>query len=151
MKRKGWVGEKERHKLASKGISTRQARYSVGREYTDEDSNTRSVRRRQIIKDVREFGKEDPDSLFYQPTYEEEFESQGKCRDTTGLADKHKVTEKDVDKQQLKIGIEIEMEHTNDPKVAKKIALDHLSEIPDYYTRLVRMEKDAEIHEKRVV
>jgi predicted nucleotidyltransferase len=50
----------------------------------------------------------------------------------------------DFDREQLKIGIEIEMEHTNDPELAKEIAMDHLSEIPDYYTRLKAMEKQAE-------
>ena len=54
----------------------------------------------------------------------------------TGLADKRGVTEQDVDQEQLKIGIKVEMEHTDDPKVAKKIALDHLAEEPQYYTKL---------------
>ena len=43
----------------------------------------------------------------------------------------------------LVIGMGIEMEHTDDPKVALDIALDHLTEIPDYYTRLDKMEKEA--------
>jgi hypothetical protein len=47
-------------------------------------------------------------------------------------------------KDQLQIGIQVEMEHTSDPKTAKKIALDHLKEIPDYYTRLTEMEAEAE-------
>lgn len=44
--------------------------------------------------------------------------------------------EKDVDPYQLQLGIEEEMEHTNDRKVAKKIALDHLGEDKKYYTKL---------------
>lgn len=32
-------------------------------------------------------------------------------------------------------GIEVEMEHTNDPKVALEIAMDHLTEDPEYYTK----------------
>ena len=60
-----------------------------------------------------------------------------------GLADKKKFTEADVDPNELAMGIKVEMEHTTDPEVAKKIALDHLSEIPDYYTRLAKMEKEA--------
>lgn len=63
--------------------------------------------------------------------------------DMTGYADKNGTTEKDVDAQQLDMGIKIEMEHTNDPDVAKQIALDHLTEIPDYYTRLERLEEEA--------
>ena len=52
---------------------------------------------------------------------------------------------KDVkhDPKQLKMGIEVEMEHTTNPVVSRKIALDHLKEIPDYYTRLDKMEKAA--------
>ena len=49
------------------------------------------------------------------------------------LATKHKVK-----KDQLKKGIEVEKEHTTDEKVAAKIALDHLAEDPDYYTKLTK-------------
>lgn len=47
------------------------------------------------------------------------------------------------DPEQLKRGIEVEKEHTDDPEVAKQIAKAHLLEIPDYYTRLDKMEADA--------
>jgi len=46
--------------------------------------------------------------------------------------------------KQLAMGLEVEMEHTDDPKVALEIAMDHLTELPDYYTRLNDMEADAE-------
>ena len=39
---------------------------------------------------------------------------------------------------QIKKGIEVEMEHTDDPKVALKIALDHLKEDPKYYDKLIK-------------
>lgn len=48
-----------------------------------------------------------------------------------------------IRKKELLAGIKVEMEHTNDPKIAERIALDHLEEIPDYYTRLLKMEKQA--------
>jgi len=48
-----------------------------------------------------------------------------------------------VDPEQLRIGIKVEMEHTDDPQIAEKIARDHLMEISDYYTRLIKMEKEA--------
>ena len=48
------------------------------------------------------------------------------------------------DKEQLKKGIGVEMEHTTNSLIARKIAWDHLAEIDDYYTRLAKMEKDAE-------
>ena len=57
------------------------------------------------------------------------------------------------DVEQLRRGLEVELEHglrdlfTNvsddDPVVTGKIALAHLNEFPDYYTRLERMEEEA--------
>jgi hypothetical protein len=57
------------------------------------------------------------------------------------------------DIEQLRRGMDVELEHglhdllTNvtdsDPVVTGKIALAHLKEFPDYYTRLARMEDEA--------
>lgn len=47
------------------------------------------------------------------------------------------------DQNQLLKGIEVEFEHTQNSDLAKKIAKDHLVEIPDYYNRLERMEEKA--------
>jgi hypothetical protein len=57
------------------------------------------------------------------------------------------------DVEQFRIGMNVELEHglhdarTNvsddDPHVTGKIALAHLNEFPDYYTRLERMEGEA--------
>lgn len=66
------------------------------------------------------------------------------CLDGVGLSDKKHFSEQDADRNQLEMGIKIEMEHTDDPNIAKKIALDHLAEIPDYYSRLNKMEKEVE-------
>lgn len=55
------------------------------------------------------------------------------------LAHKHKVPVKQIEGQ-LKKGIEVELEHTNDKKLAREIAKDHLFELPDYYDRLDKME-----------
>lgn len=41
---------------------------------------------------------------------------------------------------QLKKGIQIELEHTQDEKVAEEIAMDHLWEDPDYYDKLEKIE-----------
>lgn len=43
-----------------------------------------------------------------------------------------------VNPNELSTGIQIEMEHTNDPLVAKEIAMDHLTEDPEYYSKLVK-------------
>ena len=53
------------------------------------------------------------------------------------------ITEKDVDPEELRLGITIEYEHTDDPEISRQISLDHLSEFPDYYTRLIEMEAEA--------
>lgn len=60
-----------------------------------------------------------------------------------GKARSKGVTEEQVDPEQLKMGIEVELEHTDNRHKAKQIALDHLAEIKDYYTRLKRLEEDA--------
>lgn len=65
-------------------------------------------------------------------------------RNPGGLAEKKGVTEKDVDAKQLTMGIKVELEHTKDEAHAAAIALDHLAEMPDYYTRLKQMEQEAE-------
>ena len=58
------------------------------------------------------------------------------------------------DVEQFRMGMDVELEHgavdpqTNvtddDPLVTGKIALAHLNEFPDYYTRLKKMEAEAE-------
>ena len=40
--------------------------------------------------------------------------------------------------KQIKKGIEVEMEHTDDPKIALKIAMDHIKEDPQYYDKLTK-------------
>lgn len=43
-----------------------------------------------------------------------------------------------ISADELDLGRAIEMEHTNDPTEAEAIAIDHLSEDPEYYTKLHR-------------
>lgn len=50
-----------------------------------------------------------------------------------------KLSEEDVDKEELEKGIKEELEHTGDRGLAKEIALDHLAEDPKYYTMLEKM------------
>ncbi len=42
---------------------------------------------------------------------------------------------------EVRMGVEHELEHTNDPDLAEQIAIDHLAETPDYYTRLQAVER----------
>lgn len=46
------------------------------------------------------------------------------------------------DPKQIEMGIKVEMEHTSCPLIAERITKDHLAESPDYYTRLLKMEKE---------
>jgi hypothetical protein len=55
------------------------------------------------------------------------------------IAKKHKVSV-EVIKDQLKMGIKVEKEHTNNKEKAESIALQHLAEKPDYYTKLKKVE-----------
>jgi DNA-directed RNA polymerase subunit RPC12/RpoP len=57
------------------------------------------------------------------------------------LASKLVKEESKMDKDklsQIKKGIEVEMEHTDDPKIALKIAMDHIKENPNYYDKLAK-------------
>lgn len=70
-------------------------------------------------------------------------------RSVEQIAKKHRIDVSFVQKQ-LKMGIAIEHEHTKDKDLATDIALQHLDEIPDYYTRLKKMEKSAKrSHDKK--
>jgi hypothetical protein len=64
------------------------------------------------------------------------------------IAKKHRLDVSFIQKQ-LEMGIPIEHEHTRDKDLATDIALQHLDEIPDYYTRLKKMESDAKKHHKK--
>ncbi len=58
------------------------------------------------------------------------------------------------DIEQFRMGMDVELEHgminphtnvsNDDPLTTGKIALAHLNEFPDYYTKLEKMEKEAE-------
>ena len=58
------------------------------------------------------------------------------------------------DVEQYRMGLDVELEHgtvdsqtnvtNDDPLMTGKIALAHLNEFPDYYTRLDKMEREAE-------
>lgn len=58
-----------------------------------------------------------------------------------GLADKKKPT--DFNPQALQKGIQVELEHTKDKNLAQEIAMDHLTEDPEYYTKLLQMERSG--------
>jgi len=55
-----------------------------------------------------------------------------------GLADRGLPSHADI--RQLAKGMRVEMEHTNDPRIAREIAQDHLVEDPRYYDKLELIE-----------
>lgn len=64
------------------------------------------------------------------------------------------VTWDKFDVEQFRMGLDVELEHglitpdtnvtNDDPELTGQIALAHLNEFPDYYTRLEKMEEEAE-------
>ncbi len=64
------------------------------------------------------------------------------------------LTTAEFDAEQLRRGMEVELEHgrrdpltdvtDDDPLITVRIAWAHLKEFPDYYDRLARMEAEAE-------
>ena len=63
------------------------------------------------------------------------------------IAKKHRLEVSFIQKQ-LDMGEPIEHEHTKNHEMARDIALQHLDEIPDYYTRLKKMESNAKKEHK---
>jgi hypothetical protein len=58
-----------------------------------------------------------------------------------GFADGKAVINYDL--KELLEGIKWEREHTSDSLLALEMAMDHLERIPDYYSRLSRMEREC--------
>lgn len=58
------------------------------------------------------------------------------------IAAKHSVSVEMI-KSQIQLGLKVEKEHTDDIAVAMQITLDHLTELPDYYSRLDKMETES--------
>ncbi len=59
------------------------------------------------------------------------------------IAKKHGVSLDQINAQ-LKMGIKVEGEHTSDKTAARITALQHLDEVPDYYTKLKKVETQKE-------
>lgn len=84
---------------------------------------------------------EEVEEAIYQLAHEMAMEKTIKKEDKIpgGLAQGKKP--EDFDQEKLKEGIKVEMEHTSDSKVASEIAMDHLTEDPNYYIKLKEVEK----------
>jgi Protein of unknown function (DUF5661) len=72
-----------------------------------------------------------------------------------GLGNQLGIDWQKVDLEQFRMGVAVELEHGahdpetdvtgDDPILTGKIAWAHLKEYPDYYTRLAKMESEAEV------
>ena len=83
--------------------------------------------------------------MTFKTFVEQTFSGLAKGKSLEDLAKKHNVSIEHLNSQ-LKKGIKVEHEHTKDSVVAKKIAMDHLFEDPDYYTKLKKVEEKS-IHD----
>ena len=121
--------------IALKGDS-KMSDYTSILEFDNEKLNQYMVKTEKYGPYIGEVFKEQDDSIK---------KGQGVSRNMTmeEVATYHSVPVKKI-AEQLELGIAIEMEHTTDREESMRIALDHLYEFPDYYTRLEIMEKQAE-------
>ena len=82
------------------------------------------------------------------------------AKEALKVGDKLGISWKEFDVEQFRMGLDVELEHgrvhkktnitNNNPVMTGKIALAHLNEFADYYTRLARLEEQADKYwEKR--
>lgn len=65
------------------------------------------------------------------------------------IAKKHKLSLNTINSQ-LEMGIKVESEHTGSKQMARMIALQHLEELPDYYSKLKKVEsKPSSVKEEK--
>lgn len=53
-----------------------------------------------------------------------------------------------AERKQIEMGTKFEMEHTNSKKLAREIAMDHVTEFGTYYTELKKMENKLKRQKK---
>jgi hypothetical protein len=85
-------------------------------------------------------GGEDDTKRFSKKEVKEGFKGHKSVEE---ISKKHKVSPSLIQKQ-LEMGMKVEHEHTTDNDEAMDIALQHLDEIPNYYSKLKKMEKVKE-------
>jgi len=66
------------------------------------------------------------------------------------IAKKHEVSVEDI-RAQLAKGTEVEKEHTSNLRQAREIALDHLGENPEYYTKLSKAKLEESLKENSML
>jgi hypothetical protein len=76
------------------------------------------------------------------------------AEEAKAIGEKLRIDWSKFDIEQFRMGMDVELEHgtvdsntnvtNDDPLSTGKIALAHLNEFPDYYTRLAKMEEEGE-------
>lgn len=130
MRPTGWRHEGYRHSLAAKGVKTRMA-------YTNPGYNLLKDVKAEVIppKEVGRISERNPVEMSIKDSFREwGWKTKDHEYIEGGLADN--VPDREFDKEQLVRGTKVELEHTNNPKIAKEIAKDHLVEEKDYYPKL---------------
>lgn len=121
--------------------------------YSMEDAKMVDEMERKVIKFLIENPEPDDDTVhqFAQQLGVEPDELEPifyKLATKLALIKQGQVPDEQFNPEELKMGIEVELEHTDDEDIAKMIAKAHLMEIPDYYTRLKKMEDEAKVNTK---
>lgn len=78
------------------------------------------------------------------------------AEEAKAIGDQLGITWDKFDVEQFRMGMDVELEHglvdphtnvtNDDPLMTGKIALAHLNEFPDYYTRLAEMEREGDAY-----
>lgn len=111
--------------------------YNIKPDKLNENKRKRIIINESQLEKIYQFVNPDVDSV-------NEDDIKGGKADKLSIDDiveKHKTTFDHI-KEQLNMGIKVEMEHTDDKDKAKEIAMDHLAEDSDYYTKLKKVHKD---------
>ena len=108
------------------------------------------ARFRDVGKAAQAFGKSAADSFKDEKEDKKHFIAE----EASHIGEKLGIDWSEFDVEQYRMGLDIELEHglvnphtnvtNDDPILTGKIALAHLNEFPDYYTRLEKMEREAE-------
>lgn len=105
---------------------------------------------RDVGKAAQVFGKSVADSFKDEKEGKKHFTAE----EAETIGEKLGIDWSEFDVEQFRMGLDVELEHglvsphtnitNDDPVLTGKIALAHLNEFPDYYTRLYKMEQEAE-------
>lgn len=122
----------------------RQAGLEKGGEFGPENLAFKAIRSQGLITKLYQLRDElHSDELSIESMYETKKLDQPTLTPEQ-LASLHGVPKMHI-LQQLDMGIKIEKEHTTDRETAREIALDHLKEDPNYYTKLQKAELEEEV------